>query len=65
MKKKITILMLLSIVMMTSCINPYVSGVYNLELKEVERPKNAEERYGDYKVVNLNKEGINTVTKTN
>ena len=41
--------------MLTSCMN--YKGFYNVGLKEVERPENAKERYGESKIVNFKEEG--------
>lgn len=42
-------------VMMTSCMT--YQGLYNVGLRNVERPENAKERYGDSKIVNFEEEG--------
>jgi len=41
--------------MLTSCMT--YQGFYNVGLQEVERPENAEERYGESKIINFEEEG--------
>jgi len=53
MRKLILALLLSS--MLTSCMT--YQGFYNVGLQEVERPENAEERYGESKIINFEEEG--------
>lgn len=53
MRKLIFTILLAS--MLTSCVT--YQGYYNVGLQEVERPKNATERFGESKIINFEEEG--------
>lgn len=52
--KKIIILLIIT-TMLTGCMS--YQGFYSVGLKEVERPENSTERYGESKIVNFQEEG--------
>ncbi|MCF8363445.1 MAG: hypothetical protein K9G70_12575 [Prolixibacteraceae bacterium] len=60
MKLKNVILFILIATMATSCM--MYKGYYDMGLQEVERPENAEEQYGESKIVTLEEDGKSKIS---
>ncbi|MDA3817724.1 MAG: hypothetical protein PF486_10135 [Prolixibacteraceae bacterium] len=60
MKLKNVILFILIAMMATSCM--MYKGYYDMGLQEVERPENAEEQYGESKIVTLEEDGKSKIS---
>lgn len=61
--KKVFILLCVSALFFSGCLT-YYTGKYDVELESVERPANAQERYGESEILSLETEGVSQYVYT-